>query len=389
VKISILTPDVSHNCLGRAYLLAKVLQRRYQVEIVGPAFQGKIWEPLAGQDEVKIQVVPGYPLFYKGISQMRAIRKNITGDVIYASKPLLTSYGVGLAEKFFHQKPLVLDVDDWQMGFQKEALKRSSLMGQLRRFILSTLRFSSPGSYWNSLLGERLVALADEITVSNGFLKAKFGGIIVPHGRDCDVLNPERFDKKILRTKLRICKGKKVVSFIGTPMPYKGVEDLVDAINLLQDRRILLMLVGLKDNSYCSMLREVIARKLREDQVRLFGLEPFRNLPEFLAISDLVVIPQRKNPATVGQVPAKVFDAMAMSKPIIATGVSDLPEILDSCGWIVHPENSNQLAKVIRYVFDHPDEAEEMGWKARGKCIEQYSWNAMEEVLLGIFRKYE
>lgn len=38
MKISILTPDFSHNCFGRAWLLAKVLQRHYDIEVIGPAF---------------------------------------------------------------------------------------------------------------------------------------------------------------------------------------------------------------------------------------------------------------------------------------------------------------------------------------------------------------
>jgi hypothetical protein len=38
MKISILTPDLSHNYLGRAYLLAKILQRHYEVEIIGLMF---------------------------------------------------------------------------------------------------------------------------------------------------------------------------------------------------------------------------------------------------------------------------------------------------------------------------------------------------------------
>jgi len=44
MKISILTPDLSQNCLGRAYLLAKILQRHYKVEIIGPMFGEGIWE---------------------------------------------------------------------------------------------------------------------------------------------------------------------------------------------------------------------------------------------------------------------------------------------------------------------------------------------------------
>lgn len=46
--------------------------------------------------------------------------------MIYVSKPLLTSYyGVGLIEEFFHKRSLVLDIDDWQMGFQKYERDRS------------------------------------------------------------------------------------------------------------------------------------------------------------------------------------------------------------------------------------------------------------------------
>lgn len=106
-------------------------------------------------------------------------------------------------------------------------------------------------------------------------------------------------------------------------------------------------------------------------------------------MADAVVIPQRKSFATVGQVPAKIFDVMTMAKPIIATNVSDLHEILDGCGWIVEPENPEQLAQKIKYVLDNPLEAVTMGCKARQKCIEKYSWDAMEKALVKIFEKYE
>lgn len=70
-----------------------------------------------------------------------------------------------------------------------------------------------------------------------------------------------------------------------------------------------------------------------------------------------MVILQRRNFATILQMPAKIFEAMAMAKPIISTNVSNIPEILQDCGWIVEPENPIQLAKTIKYVFDHPVEA--------------------------------
>ena len=387
MKISILTPDLSHNCLGRAYLLAKILQRRYEVEIVGPTFGDGIWEPVADDKSITYKPVKIRGRF-KPYWQIKELTKKIDGDVIYASKPLFTSFGVGLLKKLSNSKPLILDIDDWQMGFMKEIYSSLSLAQSFKFLATSALFFYSMSSYWNTLFGEKLSHLADEITVSNNFLQDKFSGTIVWHARDTEAFNPEKFDGSSLREKYDIARNKKVVMFSGTPRAHKGIEDLIEAINLLQTQDVLLTLVGADEGSYSQSLITMADKKLGE-RLKAFGLQPFEKVPEFLAMSDVTVIPQKRNLASVGQLPAKVFDAMAMAKPIVATAVSDLPEILDGCGWIVEPESPEQLARAIQHVIDHPEEARQMGQKARQKCIENYSWDAMEKILVNIFRKYE
>jgi glycosyltransferase involved in cell wall biosynthesis len=116
--------------------------------------------------------------------------------------------------------------------------------------------------------------------------------------------------------------------------------------------------------------------------------QPFAKLPEILSIIDLKVIPQRKRPASLGQVPAKIFDAMSMAKPIIATNVFDIPEILNGCGFVIEPENPSLLADSIQYVLDNPDVARQMGVNAREKIEKEYSWEATENNLKMIFSKY-
>jgi glycosyltransferase involved in cell wall biosynthesis len=389
MKISILTPDLSHNCLGRAYLLAKILKRHYEVEIVGPAFGDGIWEPVADDKSITYKSVKIRGRF-KPYWQIRELAKKIDGDVVYASKPLFTSFGIGLLKKLFNNKPLILDIDDWQMGFMKENYSNLSFTHRFYYLAASALYFYNMGSYWNNLFGEKLSHLADEITVSNNFLKEKFSGTIVWHGRDTEAFNPRKFNREQLREKYQIEKTKKVVMFFGTLRPHKGIEDLINAINSIKNQGILLVIVGVDyKNLYCLNLVETAKKRLGKERFVDFGLQPFEKVPEFLGMADIVVIPQKRNFATVGQVPAKVFDAMAMAKPIIATNVSDLHEILDGCGWIVEPESPEQLVETIQYVLDNPEEAEEIGWKARRKCIDKHSWDAMEKVLVEVFRKYE
>jgi glycosyltransferase involved in cell wall biosynthesis len=83
----------------------------------------------------------------------------------------------------------------------------------------------------------------------------------------------------------------------------------------------------------------------------------------------VVVIPQRKTSDTVGQMPAKIFDAMAMAKPIVSTRVSDIPEVLGDTGYLVDPGDVEQLASAINHVFSHPEEARLKGKQARERCI--------------------
>lgn len=389
MKISVLTPDLSHNCLGRAHLLAKILQRHHDVEIVGPMFGAKIWEPLADMDNINYTTVKIAGSTLKNYYRSLSLVEKISGDVVYASKPLFTSYGLGILAKLTKNKPLVLDIDDWQVGLAKEAQRNlPSLKYRLKNLITSTVEVYSIYSYWNHVIGESLAWFAQDTTVSNRFLQKKFGGTLIWHARDANAFRPEAFDQDTLREVFDIRKTQKVVMFLGTPRPHKGLDDLVDAIAQLDDPDILLVIVGLDKDIYSKRLVELAERKLG-NRFKAFGMQSFEKIPEFLAIADVVVIPQRHNSATVGQIPAKVFDAMAMAKPTISTNISDLPDILEGCGWIVEPEQPHQLANTIQYILSHPEEAQQAGKKAREKFQTDYSWDAMEKKLMTIFQKYE
>lgn len=387
MKISIITPSFSHNVLGRAYLLASVLQRKYDVDIVGLSWGDTTWEPLRDVDNMKYKSirVTKFPGPYW---QLIKLINEINADVIYASKPLISSFGIGILKKIITGKPLILDIDDWECGFISEDYFKLSRMRKYKKLLYSAIDFKE-GSEFSKLAGEKMISFADDITVSNQFLQNYFGGVIVPHCRDANILNPEKFDKNLLREKYGIGQENKVVMFLGTPTVHKGVEILIDAMTLLPDTNFMLCIVGLDEsNEYCKGLKQYAIDKLNS-RFKMFGLIPFNKVPELLTIADIVVIPQKKGLATFGQLPAKVFDAMAMAKPIIATDVSDLPEILDGCGIIIEPNNSDQIADRIKYIFDHVEESAQMGTNARQKCIEKYSYDAMEKILIDIFSKYE
>ena len=375
MKISIISPNLSNNCLGRAYLLAKVLRRHYKVDIHGFAFSRSgdmIWTPCdTGEFNYNTKKGRNFPLFLKSVADML---KDIDGDVIYASKPLLPSYGIALLKKRSSGRPVILDIDDLENSWFDH-------LSGLRRW-LTVLDPSGPiYTKWM----EKQIRTADEITTVSAQLQEIYGrGVLIPHGKDMETFNPGRYDRERLRQELNY-DNFKIIMFLGTIRPHKGLDHIAKALNMISRDDIRLVIIGAgSEPKYEKKLVE-----LGRDKVILKDKIPFLDIPRYLHAADLVVLPQKETGQSFGQIPAKIFDAMAMAKPIIATNVSDLPQILKGCGIVVEPEDVSGLAEKISWVFSNPLEAEEMGKRAREKCMEEYSWDVMEKKLVAIFDKYK
>jgi glycosyltransferase involved in cell wall biosynthesis len=359
VKISVLAFDLSDNSTGRAHLLAQLLAPRFAVSVVGPMFGETVWRPVRGAG-IEYRAIPGrrHPRF---VADVPALLRLIDGDVILASKPRPTSFGVGLVARARRQRPLIVDIDDWELGF----FYRAGLGGRVGRF----LNLANPnGLLWTWLM-ERLVARADAVTVSSRFLAARFGGTLIPHVRDTNAWDPARFDRAASRRALGLPDGK-VVMFLGTPRQHKGVDDLVDAVASLMDEDVTLALVGVEP-------RTPVARRWGAlPFVQLFPPIAFDDVPRYLVAADVVAVPQRATTETVGQVPAKLFDAMALARPIVSTTVSMIPEILDGCGLMVEPGDVKALGDGLAQLLGDPEGARALGRRARERCVADYSFDA-------------
>jgi glycosyltransferase involved in cell wall biosynthesis len=370
LRICLLCTDVSRNAFGRAYLLARVLACDHEVRVVGPQFGPSIWPPVAGLLEkhgIQVTAVPshGYPRF---LASAQKLWKAIRADLVYALKPYPTSFGLGLLYRRAKNVPLVLDIDDWELG-----TFRAMGRGQLLRTIMAGI--TSPNNYlWlRPLYGQ--IARADAITVSSRFLQRKYGGVLMPHGRDTTVMDPARVTDDEVRRQWGL--AGKVVMFLGTLRPYKGIEDLIAAVHRLARPDVWCVIIGADEE--CSHTAHL--RALAGKQVQLLPMCPFDQIPVLIASADIVVVPQQRTPFTEAQVPAKIFDAMAMARPIVSTAVSDIPQILDGCGIIVPPGDVDALAEAIAYLLDHPAEAQGLGLAAREKCVREFSWDRMQSTL--------
>jgi glycosyltransferase involved in cell wall biosynthesis len=110
-------------------------------------------------------------------------------------------------------------------------------------------------------------------------------------------------------------------------------------------------------------------------------LLPYSSLATLLAAADVVAIPQLDTEGARHQMPMKVYDAMAMARPIVASSVSDLPYVLAGCARLVPPGEVGELAAAIRHLLERPDEARELGERARVRCLAEFSMARIAEAL--------
>ena len=369
MKVSVLAADLSDTATGRADLLARLLSARYDVEVVGPRFGADVWMPAREGAIPQRSVRAGrYPGFARHIP---ALLDLVDGDVIVASKPRATSFGLGLLARARRRRPLVLDIDDWEIGF----FSRSGPWGRIGR----ALNVANPNGLPWTWLAEKLVSRADAITVASRFLERRFGGTLLPHARDTEAWDPGRYDRAATRRRLGV-DGEKVVMFLGTPRGHKGVDDLVEAVGSLGPG-VILALVGV------DAARSGAQRWSAPAYVRVTGEIPFDDVPRYLIGADVVAVPQRDTMDTVGQVPAKLFDAMALARPIVSTSVSMIPEILEGCGVVVEPGNVSALAGAIKRLLDNPVDAADLGRRARERCESRYSFRVARATLFPLIEK--
>jgi Glycosyl transferases group 1/Glycosyl transferase 4-like domain len=371
VKVSVLCFDVSDNAAGRAHLLARLLAPIADVEVVGPRHGAEVWAPVSADGVRYIGVPAGrLPSFAGAIP---ALLRAADGDLLYASKPRLGSAGIGLLKRRLGRRPLLLDVDDWEVGF----FLRGGAWGTAGR----ALNWTNPrGLPWTWLM-ERAARAADAVTVASRFLQERFGGTLIPHVRDTDAWRPGMSDPGEIRKQLEV-SGERLVMFLGTAREHKGVDDLAAAIEGLGRLDLVLAVVGTHPES-------AAGRRLRATWPRLRLRPPiaFSEVPRFLGAADLVAVPQRDGPDTRGQVPAKLFDAMALGRPIVSTRVSMIPEILEGCGLVVPPGDVRALGAAIARLADDAALARDLGARARARCVERYSFTSARRDLFPIVER--
>jgi len=179
--------------------------------------------------------------------------------------------------------------------------------------------------------------------------------------------------KGSFREKFSVDDDKKIILYLGRIHKIKGLDILVRAyayvVNKLGVNDGLLVIAG-GDDGYLDELELLLSQLRTADNILLTGPLYGKDKLEAYVDADVFILPSRYE-----TFPNVVLEAYACSKPVIASNVQSISDIVihGKTGLLFRAGNVQELAEMIVYILEHPEEARNMGHRARKLAEEKFS----------------
>jgi glycosyltransferase involved in cell wall biosynthesis len=238
------------------------------------------------------------------------------------------------------------------------------------------------GDRFSASLTRTVLRQADFLIAISGDLRNRMIAMGAPpektrsviSGCDSSVFHP--MDRAEARRKLAISPAVEAVVYIGRMDLKKGLLELVEAAASLHSTRPKLHVYLVGDGADRPRIESAIDARHAASYIHALPGCGFDDVAVWMAAADLVTLPSYMEGC-----PNAVLEALASGRPVVATNVGGIPEILsDECGRLVAPCDSAALAQALVYVLDQ-------SWDAKAISVSGgRSWETVAAELLGIFQ---
>ncbi|MFZ5559802.1 MAG: glycosyltransferase family 4 protein [Patescibacteria group bacterium] len=225
-------------------------------------------------------------------------------------------------------------------------------------------------------------------------IKEKNRIFVAPDAVDLEMFDRINKSKEELRQELNLPQHKILISYIGqfyTKGREKGLGDMLRALKILKDEGrgdLMMMFVGGKEEEIRDYQEETKRVGLLNRDLIFVKRVPFSEVPRYEKASDILVIPfpWEKHYAYYCS-PLKLFEYMASRKPIVASDLPSIREILNERNSIlVKPGDPSSLAKGIEEFLNKPDLAKRVSEQA-SKDVQKYTWGRRAKKILEFIHK--
>ena len=237
-------------------------------------------------------------------------------------------------------------------------------------------RIPDPLTRWFTL---RTLHRASAVLTVSRELRDRVIGLGVPPGKAHAVLNGCDFsifhpmDRSAVRAALGLQPDTKLILYVGTLKPSKGLRELKQAFLQLraQDNRVCLAILG------AGPLRP----ELEGAGIRFLGVCDADTVARWMNAADVLTLPSYSEGC-----PNVVVEALSCGRPVVATNVGGIPEVLgNDCGILVPPADVLRLAEGLRQSLSQSWNSEAISRSSRREWgqVAAETWEVCRSLLPG------
>jgi glycosyltransferase involved in cell wall biosynthesis len=207
------------------------------------------------------------------------------------------------------------------------------------------------------------------------------------------VMNTEDLDKfdklKINEDLVLKYESDFIITYIGGFGPHRGIETAIRSMSELIKKipRSKLLLVGEGLDEYLRLLKQLCKDLKIENNVIFTGWVDFNDIPSYIELSDICMVPHFASGHTNTTIPHKLFQYMAKKKPVIVTDCRPLKRIVkeSKCGIVVPSGDHKNMALAILRLYEDESQRIVMGENGRRAVEERYNWEIEGGKLLKLY----
>jgi glycosyltransferase involved in cell wall biosynthesis len=174
-----------------------------------------------------------------------------------------------------------------------------------------------------------------------------------------------------------------VVMYHGSIVERNGLDVAIDAVALARDvvPNVELHVFG-PSTPFLERMREDVRKRNLEGVIQFCGPKSLEDIVTEIESCDLGVIPNHNNAFTEINTPTRIFEYLALGKPVIAPSTSGIQDYFSNSSLLYfEPGNPADLAREIEYAFNHPREVLEIAQRGQQVYL-NHTWESERETLL-------
>ena len=313
------------------------------------------------------------PFEYYGVARIFKIRKISCLDLITLDKYIghlglwieSVSFNIFAAPRIFLKKSDIIYTRD--KFFLPFSLFKKNLIFEIHTFPQNYFLYHL---FFKKITGITVITQKlKELLMKQGISSDKI--LVAPDGVDLEEFDTKK-SREECREILNLSQGKKIILYTGHLYQWKGTGVLLEAARKLPiDNYQFIFVGGTKED-----IVEFEKQAGGVGNVLVVGHRSHKEIPYWLKSADVLVLPNsgKEDISKLWTSPMKMFEYMASRRPIVASSLPSLREVLnENNSVLVEPDNPEKLAAAIKKILENPQLAEKISDQAFME-VQDYTW---------------